>query len=647
MGEGADFLSIMSGAISEPEMPDIVTFAEHSTFLGEHRRLYPRQKTLLRLWFLETEHMTAYDVDVISQWAEGFYEGELRCGLAPDVWKRVEILKDQGYRHFPEIINISGRRGGKGHLGAIMAAYQTLRLIKMDDPQWYYSIERGKELYTYVTATGLSQAKAYQFADLANAVLDAPCFRPWISSGKPTFVTLRTPADNRRIAELKARGVQLEREMASLVLMPLSANSSAARGGAATCIIFDEMAHMLLGTEGPRTADSLYNALTPSLGQLGKDGLIYVPTSPYTKVGKAYALYEDGLASAPDGGPAHPEIIVSQLPSWTIYEDFERNINGGRPFRVAPMVWDERAEDLKARNPYSFRVERESQWAEVMDAYLSPKVVDKMFEPVRTPDGLRTLEIRESGALRWIYRGHCDPSKSEANTAAAIGHLEPVVDEDGETWHHVFIDWMKVWKPGDKEDHQVDYIEVEKELAERISLFPAMKTFSYDQYGSFVTVPRLKAELKKKDSRTNVIEVPFSASANAKRCEIFKAALGLRWVHAPVDDFGVDDGCLLEHELKFLHEKNGKVDCQSIGPVTTKDLADCVMVITEDLIGKQLERFRMRDQLTQQMQVGAQGGYITSRDEPTRDDPSEARKRLAALSSASMSTGKWTGARSR
>jgi len=61
----SDFFEIAKQALqTTPEIPDIVTFAEHPNFLG--RKLYPRQQTLLRLINLETEHMTDYDREVID-----------------------------------------------------------------------------------------------------------------------------------------------------------------------------------------------------------------------------------------------------------------------------------------------------------------------------------------------------------------------------------------------------------------------------------------------------------------------------------------------------------------------------------------------------------------------------------------------------
>ena len=45
----------------------IIDFATHKSFCGIE--LYPRQQTMLKLIYLETENMTAYDVEVISRWA--------------------------------------------------------------------------------------------------------------------------------------------------------------------------------------------------------------------------------------------------------------------------------------------------------------------------------------------------------------------------------------------------------------------------------------------------------------------------------------------------------------------------------------------------------------------------------------------------
>lgn len=634
-----DLFDVTINALSKPDLPDIVTFAESPEYLG--KRLYPRQKTFLRLVYLDTENMTAYDIKVIDEWANSFYKDEAeRVGVSPDIWERIDWLKENGYTHFREIVNITGRRGSKGHLGAIMAAYQIWQLIKLDDPQWYYGVERGKELYLYIAATTMQQAKQYQFADFANAVLDAECFRPYISSAKESYVHFRTPADIRRIAEMSAHGMELDREMASLRVHAISSNSQASRGGAGFAVIYDEFAHMLVGTEGPRTADKLYDAITPSTDQMGIDALIYIPTSPYTKVGRAYSIYQEGLARNEDGTPTNPDILVVQLPSWGLYEDWDNlEATDGRVFRGAPQLYDAAAMRMEARDPDTFKVERRAQWSEVVNAYLNSKMVDRIFEPFKDGNGNeRILTRQDSGILRWAYRGHGDPSKSNANFAAAIGHVEKIPDEDGEMWDHVIIDWMNVWKPENYEDHQVDYIQIERELVNRILAFPTMKVFSYDQYGAFVTLPKLRQELSRTKSKTKIEEVTFSAQSNKRRAEVFKSSLGMGWVHSYLDDFGPEEASLLSLELKFLQDRNGVIDRQKIGPVTTKDLADCAMVICDELLRDQLQRLKKREELgNTRLSVGnTQFGAMHREGQ----EVSDARSRLMKNSRSRVGSGK-------
>lgn len=612
-------------------MPSIIEFAERVEFIGGlNKRLYPRQQTLLKLMFLETENMTSYDIEVIDEWREGFGGSPLSVGVPKDVWEKVAYLKDRGYPHFSEVLNISGRRASKGHIGGIAGAYKAWYLINLDNPQEHYGISQDKELYTFVLATQYNQARDFQFADLKSAILNGKCFQPFVAIGKDHHVALRTPYDIRMLAEKVRSKSKVETLQASIHLLPVSSNSPSARGAACFQLFFDEFAHMLVGTDGPRTADKAYEALTPSLDQMDKDKFIYVPTSPYTKAGKAYELYQSAQAVDENGKPEQPTTLVVQLPSWELYRDYDdERRTGVRPFKRAIQKFDEDMERIKKRDPQSFKVEREAQWAEVIDNYLNPQWVDWMFEPFYDDSdipGLRKLERQLKGVPKWVYWGHSDPSKAGCNFAFALGHNEPVTDDDGEVWQHVIIDHMKVWKPEDFEDGVVPYNEIEKEIVEVLGAFPTTEVFTYDQFGSFVTVARMKQRVREQKLSTTVRESTFTDQTNKKRAEVFKAALSLRWVHSYKDNFGADDNSLLEQELKFLTEKNGKVYPQTIGPVQTKDLADCVMEITYQLVGDQWAKYKMREELGKtKPQFGAQGGYNNPSD--------EVKQRLSQLSS--------------
>lgn len=636
-------------------LPDIITFAEAEEFCGKasfaNSGLFPRQKTILRMIYLDRENMTAYDEDTINHWSESFYVGEDRIGVVPDIWQRIEWLRENGYPHFREVLFVGGRRAGKGVLGGVIGAYQSWKLIKLGNPQRHYGIERGKDLYMYVAATNQTQARDYQFADIASTILSARCFEPYISSARGSYITLRTPADLDRIADFHKRGQVIDREMASVRVVAISSNARAARGGASFALALDEFAHMLsTGASGPLTAEEVYKALIPSLGEVKKDALIFEPSSPYSKAGKAYEVYEDGLKSNPDGSPTFPDMLVLQLPTWSPYENWDDlEATEGRVFISAPEIYDDHMKLEEKRDPETFKVERRAQWAEVINAYLMPKMVDKMFDPIVHPDGsTRVLSQIDKGILHWVYRGHADPSKSGANFALAIGHAEDMIGEDGESWSHVFIDHLKVWRPEDYIDHQIPYDDIEWEIAEIIANFRSLKVFSYDQYGSFVTVPRLRRELNRRGrGDVRVREVTHTESSNQVRWERFKSALGLEWLHAFKDSFGPDGASLLELELKFLQSVNGKVLEQRIGPVRTKDLADACSVVVSELLADQLERVERRGRLAQpRVAVGAPGGYHSGsmpREEGNGGSP--ARQRLDSWRSDQQASRRGYGVR--
>src|SRR6478609_3785889 len=88
----------------KPKKPwrDITEFVTSPRFLNY--RPYPKQLTLLKLIFLETENMNAFDIKTIEEWRSGF-GGKESYGVQPDIWHRVKWLKDHGYRRFPHIQN--------------------------------------------------------------------------------------------------------------------------------------------------------------------------------------------------------------------------------------------------------------------------------------------------------------------------------------------------------------------------------------------------------------------------------------------------------------------------------------------------------------------------------------------------------------
>ena len=619
-----------AGSASGPPWESIVDFATHKSFCG--KLLYPRQMTLLKLIYLETEQMTDYDRDVIGGWAEGFKNYNAPVGVQPDIWDRVDYLKANGFTHFPHVQMVMGRRASKGILGGILGAERIAWLYSLGSWQQHFNQVPGQVAEVMVVANSLSQAVTRQFRDIRNTVLNCGYLRPHIVSDKQTEFYIRTPGDEETIAENKLAGISTEREIATIYCKASSSVSTSGRGGTGLMICYDEMAHMLAGTGSTKTGEEIYDAFQPSLDQFGRSALTYLASSPFSKIGKFYDLYQQGRitmdeyneregklrtssfveeAAAQDidvdpdevsAAVAEPTFLVVQLPSWETYRDWQDSrtirIRPGRercfPRWNSPVQYepredgspDERVQYRRMRrNPDKFKVERGAQFASVMDAYLNEVMVDRMF---LKPDWRDPLAQQQQGRLSRVYRAHADPSRTNANFGFCIAHVEDAPpDEHGIVWPHVIVDVLKVWKPEDFKDHTIDYVQVGEELDDYLMRFPSMDKMTYDQFNSAGFISHQKRSFP----NIRVLEKTFTARENQDRFEKFKSALNLGWVHSYRDSFAEEGHSLLELELKFLQEKNGKVDRQEIGPVQTKDLSDAVMVVTVDLLHESLDRW--------------------------------------------------------
>lgn len=599
----------------------IIDFATHRSFCG--MKLYPRQQTFLKLVYLETENMTPYDFDVIEEWRKGF-DSATPEGVQPDIWERVDYLKKNGYTHFPSVQAVLGRRASKGLMGGIIGSERMAYMASLSDPQGYYGIDEDKDIFLFSLATNTVQAKMFQFADIKSIISRNKWLTDKISTNKDHYVSLRTDADVRRIAGYQDRGLDIESEFASIRALPISPSSSSARGASAFVLIFDEMAFLLSNPDSANSDAEVVAALSPSLDQFGKDAFTLMPSSPFSKSGQFFEFYKQGKVlleeyqakvhelivkdeqddpvddmdeAKNDASTADPEMLIFQLPSWGLYQDFDRGqelvgVKFRRPIQYPPNTETPegmRMLRLEKKNPKKFKVERRAQFASVMDGYLDERLVDKIFEPFAGKE----LQQKSSGVMGVTYHAHSDPSRTNANFALAIGHLEdmPEPDDYGNTWKCVVFDKTHVWRPKDFPGGVVDYVQIFEELKIVLDNFRGLELFTFDQWNSAMGIDSLNQYAKRHKLSTKVSEVTFGHKRNQDIAEQFKSAVNLEWVKAPTDNlFNEGEGCLLESELKFLREINGKVQKQEVGPVQTKDLADAVMEVTVRLLRSQFEK---------------------------------------------------------
>lgn len=637
-----DLLDQVEANLSTQEV-SIVEFCESDDYCN--KPLYPRQKVLLKLIFLE--ELTGEEEDILDYWIAGGVNGsEVR--ISPNIRQRVQYLKERNYKHFREIDLVGGRRGAKGFVTGQSMGKVMWDTLQLQDPGRFYGIDPDKNIYFSCVAGSEAQAREFQFADLAGCLESCKSFQSYPVRAMETEIRVSTSEDMRRMAAAKHRGSKSERDMARIRGKALAANAGTLRGSATMAICIDEMAHMIPG-ESKASADQVYTAAMPSLDQFGKDAIAFCNSSPYSKVGMFYdrnqiALreyneeYAPGEQIGPDKHNGDPRVFTFEFPSWALFEGGERCKPRMKILTASPDWdpeeknedesdrWDEETKNAiismraeEAANPESFKVERRGKFAEVTDAYLNPAMVDRMymgipagkdaggkmqFERLDTNWGATAINIHD-------YKFHLDPSSTTAGFGFAIAHTEYFEGEDGSQVPHVVFDIIKRWNPKDYEGSTIPWHVVINEIKGYAQIFrPSEITF--DQFQSAEPIQTLKYDLMELGiEHTNVYVKTATLEHNWFRAETAKTAINHGLVHAPND---TEDTELSSNELKFLQIKatggrHPRVDKQDVGPVQTKDMADCIMECIESLIGNQLKNLMRERAVAAVVAPGAQGGF--------------------------------------
>jgi hypothetical protein len=622
-----------------PPVPDPITFVIGEDWL-EKPNLYPRQATLIKIIFLRDDLFTAYDLMVIEEWQRRFAEtnpeadsGKFAAqtkGLQPDLMQRIAYLKKRGYKWFPELIIAIGRRGSKGYLSALCMAYVLWNYLAKGNPQEFYGIDENKPLACAVFAGKKEQAKENLWGDLYSVITTAPCYTEYISEALAESLTVYAPYDFVRMRKLAARGISSSKDMATFRIVPRESTPLAPRGPAGCILGFDEAAHVK-NAGVTREFGVVYNAAKPSLDQFGTDGFVVLPSSTWEMIGKFYELWELSLqrdlgAEPGEYVPAYPDKFMIQIESWAIYEDWERahllplfppGYTGDLgeyepdalpvlpPLKGAIQAYDEGMQREERANPDTFRVERRSDWATAMDAYLNSARIDIMFAPWEDRDprfGRPELAMQAKGPLSITYSAHGDPSSVNCRFGFSVAHAEP--GPDG--MDHAVFDLIHFWDPADFEDHIIDYDEVMDWIFDNVAKKFQPDELTFDQWNSIASVQALQKKIRGGHLQKNIMcyERTATAALNWATYETFKAALNMGFVHAPPH-------AELKDELRFLQKPEGqsKVIPATSGPVQTKDIADTVAINTARLLGEQMKMYLASDLRNQRPHMSQQGGH--------------------------------------
>lgn len=609
----------------------VVEFAEELC----NKRLYPRQALLLKLIFLED--LTEEEEVELDYWIAGG-DGGNEVLISPLIRERRDWLKKRGYPHFREVVLVGGRRSSKGYMVGIIMGYKMFQAMKINFHE-QFGIDEDKQVYFSCVSASQDQAKRFQYADFADTVTSCTSMQPNIFKVRELEFSVMTELDKRKIIALERAGTKVGRDISTLRGVAWAANAKTLRGSATLVIDFDEMAHMQVEGESYMTSEQVYDAAIPSLAQFGKHALIVCASSPYTKIGKFYERYTEALAVKEDQ-PLAPMMLTLQFPSWFLFGNYWKDKR--KRFKSAITVspdWDTDKKDKHGRyllsaedkdnivierenerqDPDKFKVERRGQWAEVMDSFLRPELVDRAFLGMPQENGqYQPLKMNWSyPQAGFRYIAHLDPSSTTAGFGFCLGHVEYIQGYDPDSGEererpHAIIDIIQRWQASSFQDQIVDYEVVLHDIMQYLIVFQPHEV-SLDQFQNAAIIGWLNKELRGKNlsGSIRVFERTATNKSNWDVACVFRDALYQDLIHIPSD---TADSDWLALELKNLQQINTagrhpRVDAPTVGPIQTKDCYSALSQVVWALIGEEMAGQVKKDIGEIRMALGSQGGY--------------------------------------
>lgn len=237
---------------------------EHCSLYKNGHKLYPMQELILRQ----------------------FYGENLSQSEIAKLHGRFNTAHMQGKHDYNLLVALLGRRSGKDMLTCIIVAYETYRLLCLENPFKYFGIASGNPIYVSAIQPSSDQARIL-FTNLKELFLESPFFKERISHVDGEKVYFRV-SDNSH----------------AICTAVFNANSESLLGKGMFSIVFNEAAWY--------KTDRLYSALAPSTASFIKDGKpqsrICVLTTPRRENDWVYNLYKS----------ERPTTLTVKLPTWEI-----------------------------------------------------------------------------------------------------------------------------------------------------------------------------------------------------------------------------------------------------------------------------------------------------------------------------------------
>lgn len=512
------------------EVVDIITFAESQW--GLNITLFPAQKFILKVM-----HGMPLDRQekVIKIYADEI-KSKIRMVLTEAEY--LQFLKDEG-RISPtyeegqtrrETVLAIGRRGSKTRLSSVIIVYNIYKLLSMYNPQEYYKVPETDKIGFAAIATSQDQARELFTPVRAGVVNSGFIDDSLIRGSSETEMKLVSRFDHDKKGD---------KAIPSIWAMAYPCTGRGPRGAANMVIVFDEFAHFVVS--GAKSDQEVYKGATPAVASFGKDGKIISISSPLSKSGKFYELFEKGMGENPD-------ILSIQAPCWEINEKLDSD-----------TLMSEYRKD-----PDSYLNEFGAQWSgHVMDFIRDPDVFRRNINPNR--------KAATRGERRQAYFMGLDLGAVNDSVAIAISHaagpkiIVDLIEEIEPPRVIAHRDGLEI----SPEEGEIQFDEIAEKCNSYCQLFNIRKGY-YDHWNGY----GFSQSLAKFGLRNTFEMVQFSRSMNSQIYKLLKRLLYENRIEFyPHPKF--EEQFLLLQETK-LSKHEIKVEAPS-GDNNHDDLADAVV----------------------------------------------------------------------
>lgn len=444
--------------------------------------------------------------------------------------KGITILENYQYINFNELILNIGRRGSKSSMAALIATYETYKLLSLYNPQKFYGLIPGTAIYILHCAAEEEQAKGVQDY-VRGFVKNTNWFDSYLDDMKEREIRFFTRFDK-----------DTSYPKGTVRIFSLTSNSSSITGRTAKVVILDELARML-DTKGRLAGKEIYDALTPSVKTFKSEGKIIDISSPRAESGVFYDLSIKA--------PKVHEMLYFNYASWEFNEK---------------LTYDDFKSEFE-KDPEMASMEYGAKFGKVLNKAFDWTKIDKMVEWDRCTNFI--------GNKSYIYGITCDAATVNDRYGIAWGH-----SENRGADKYIIIDGIKYYESKKTKDNQgnINIEEVDLDMVDNfviglIKLLGSVSFIAYDQGKSTASIQKLQKlnyhaiETTFTNKYKETLYLDTKNILNQERCKI-----------CGKDEQGAIN--ILMNEMKYIQRTvEGpmiKIGHPQHGPVTTDDLYDCV-----------------------------------------------------------------------